>query len=142
MLHSACAARNQRVWFSTMATDQQEEYAPATRLANWISEAVNAAYPLISKLEWERFCETVAASERKQSILRALSGLANVAHEVELPTLHGPKPMIRRLIAAAAELQPLVAAWDDTTDPSAEIVTTASGVFACLKDPDRHLDLP
>jgi hypothetical protein len=125
-----------------MATDEEEEYASATRLANWVSEAVNAAYPLTSKLEWKRFCDTVAASERKQSILRALSGLASVAHDVELPTLHGPKPMIRRLIAAAEEVQRLVAAWDDTTDPSAEMVAAASRVVACLKDPDRHLDLP
>jgi hypothetical protein len=123
-------------------SNTEEEDAPVTRIANCISECLNVVVPLESKPEWERFCEAVAASERKQSILWALSELVSVAPLVELPTLHGPKPMLRRFIAAAAELQPLVAAWDDTTDPSAEMVTAAGHLIACMHDPESHLDLP
>ena len=133
-------ATEERSWSSTTTTE--EDFDPSTSFANWISEAVNAAFLVESKPAWERFCETVPANERKKSILWALSGLARVAPMVESPTLHGPIPMLRRLIAAAAELQPLVAAWDDTTDPSAEMVTTASRVVACMRDPENHLDLP
>ena len=103
---------------------------------------MNVVMPLESKPVWERFCETVPANERKESILWALSGLASVAPLIESPTLHGPKPMLRRFVAAAADLQPLVAAWDDTTDPSDEMVTAASRVVACMRDPESHLDLP
>lgn len=120
----------------------EEEDHPATRIANWLSESLAVVVPLESKPAWERFCETVAASERKKSILWALSGLASVAPLLELPTVHCSKPMTRRIIAASAELQSLVAAWDDTTDPSTEMVAAASRVLACLNDPESHLDLP
>jgi hypothetical protein len=125
-----------------MSNTEEEDDAPATKIANRLSECLNVVVPLGSTPEWERFCETVAASERKQSILRALSEFVSVAPWVELPTLHGPKPMIRRLIAAAAELQPLVAAWDDTTEPSTAMVTAARRLLDCLNDPERDLDLP
>ena len=133
-------ATEERSWASTTTTE--EEDAPATRIANWISETINVTFPLESKPAWERFCETVPANERKKSILWALSGLASVAPLLELPTVHCSKPMTRRIMAASAELQRLVAAWDDTTDPTTEMVSAASRVHACLNDPESHLDLP
>jgi hypothetical protein len=133
-------AIEERNWASTTTTE--EEDAPPVRLANWFSECMNVVIPLESKPAWEQFCDAVTASERKKSILWALAGLASVAPLIELPTLHGPKPMLRRVVTAAAELQPLVAAWDDTTDPSDEMVAAARRVVACMHDPESHLDLP
>lgn len=122
--------------------EEEEDDPPATKLANRLSECLNVVAPLLSTAEWQRFCETVAAGERKQSILWRLSQLMNAAPWVESPTLHGPKPMMRRIIAVAAELHPLVTAWDDTTQPTAAMVTTGRRFFDCLNDPESHLDLP
>ena len=123
-------------------TEEEDDDPPVTKIANRLSECLNVVAPLLSTPEWVRFCETAAAGERKQSILSRLSQFLNAAPWVEQPTLHGPKPMMRRLIAVAAELHPLVAAWDDATEPSAAMVTTARRFFDCLNDPESHLDLP
>jgi hypothetical protein len=130
-----------RVSCRTMS-DMDEEDNPATRIANRISECLAVVVPLGSTPEWERFCETVAASERKQTILWALSELVSAAPLLELPTVHGPKPMTRRLMAIAAELQRLVAAWDDNAEPSPAIITAAHRFIDCMRDPEGHLDLP
>jgi hypothetical protein len=98
--------------------------------------------PLGSAPEWERFCETVEASERKQRMIRALTELLSVAPSLELREVHGPKPMLRRLMVVAAELLELVAAWDDSGEPSPAMVTAARRFMACMHDPGHDLDLP
>ena len=74
----------------------EEEDAPVTKIANRLSECLNVVAPLLSTPEWERFCETVAPGERKQSILWRLSQFLNAAPWLELPTVRAPKPMTRR----------------------------------------------
>ena len=131
-----------RVDCRAMSNTEEEDDPLVTKIANRLSECLNVVAPLISTPEWERYCEAVAASERKQNILWALSNFVSAAPWLELPTVRGPKPMTRRLIAVAAELHVLVAAWDDTTEPSTAMVTTALRFFDCLNDPESHLDLP
>ena len=125
-----------------MSDMDDEEDAPATRIANYCSECFNVVAALASADGWHRFCEATAAGERKQTMLQVLSDFINSRPLLELPTVHGPKPMLRRAMAAAAELQQLVAAWDDDTEPSIEMATAAHRFMDCMNDPERHLDLP
>lgn len=109
-----------------MLDDEQDD--PATQLANRLSRCFNVAYSLASA----SYSETVPIAERKE-MLEALGDFIGSAPLVELHYVHGPKQMIRDIIAIARELEPLVAAWDEDTEPTAAMKATATRFLECTR---------
>lgn len=120
----------------------EEECAPATQVANTLSEFINIVAVLASASAWQRYCLTTAAAERKPVILRELSALASLRPLLDLPSLHGPKEMVRRALDAAPGLERLVSAWDGEGEPSAVMTAWASGFLAGLGLADCWEHLP
>jgi hypothetical protein len=117
------------------AMSEDEEDAPATRIANYCSECFGVAAALASTAGWRRFCETTAAGERQQRMLQVLSDFINSRSLLELPTVQAPKPMLRRAMAIAADLERLVAAWEGEAEPSAAMTALACDFFAVFNVP-------
>jgi hypothetical protein len=114
-----------------MLGDEQDD--PATQLANRMSECLEVAHALTSAALWARYSEAVPIGERKKKMLEVLGDFTGSAPLVELPYVHGPKQMLRDTIAIAKELEPLVAAWDEGTEPTAAMTATATRFLECMR---------
>jgi hypothetical protein len=108
----------------------EEEYAPATEVANALSEFLNVVAALATAPGWQRYCLTTAVVERKQAMLQVLSSFEAVRPLLDLPSLQGPKDMARRVLDAAPELGILIAEWEGAGEPSAVMTAWASGFLA------------
>jgi hypothetical protein len=91
---------------------------PATEIANSLSECLNACGML---------CQRPSEIQR-DAVLDAVSWFIEAAPLDDLPTVRSfgmPKDMIRNAAAIAAKMQPLVLAWDGTTEPPPSLVSLA-----------------
>ena len=84
----------------------------ATEIANSFSESMNACATLASA-KWQG---------QRVAILDAVSWFVEAAPLIDLPSVEGPKDILRRAGEIAAKLQPAVSAWDGVTDPPDELL--------------------
>jgi hypothetical protein len=116
---------------------------PATELMNSLAECLNACGMLCLTMEGLRDAildrlSRVGRAERvlnlkvegqRDAILDAVSWFIEAAPLNDLPTMRVfdplTKDMIRNAAAVAAKMQPLVLAWDGTTEPPPSLVRLA-----------------
>jgi hypothetical protein len=111
-------------------SDMKEEDAPATLVANGLSEFLGIVGVIASTPAWQSYCQTTLRAERKEAMLWELSKFADTRALLELPEVCGPKQTARRALDAVPELTRLIEAWDGQGEPSAAMVEWACGFMA------------
>jgi hypothetical protein len=127
--------------------DEHEETlanVPAVRLANALSKCLEVVMILatsrgdanaatfgdaLSEPLWRRYCASVPVGERKKGLLGPLGDLVGLASLLDSPTIQGPKEMVRDVVARARDLERHIGAWEETTDPTSDMVSAAIAIL-------------